>query len=85
MKLFYFGGQKSGKTSCASKRALEIALNKPYYVATYDNSYNDKSMQERIKRHQIERQDDFISLFFSLVNLIHQISFPSTLLPMENT
>lgn len=60
MKLFYFGGQKSGKTSCASKRALELAANKPYYVATYDNSFKDESMHARIKKHQDERQEDFI-------------------------
>ncbi|RXJ53775.1 bifunctional adenosylcobinamide kinase/adenosylcobinamide-phosphate guanylyltransferase [Candidatus Marinarcus aquaticus] len=62
MKLFYFGGQKSGKTSCASKRALQIADNKPYYIATYDNSFNDEAMQERIKKHQEERKEDFICI-----------------------
>ena len=42
MKIFYFGGQKSGKTKAGIKKALELTLDKkPYYVATYDNSYND--------------------------------------------
>ena len=49
MKIFYFGGQKSGKTKAGIKKALELSTHKkPYYVATYDNSYNDSSMQERI-------------------------------------
>jgi adenosylcobinamide kinase/adenosylcobinamide-phosphate guanylyltransferase len=32
---------------------------KPYYVATYDNSFGDDSMQQRIDNHIIERNDDF--------------------------
>ena len=63
MKIFYFGGQKSGKTKAGIKKALELTLDKkPYYVATYDNSYNDSSMQERIDKHIIERSDDFLSI-----------------------
>lgn len=63
MKVFYFGGQKSGKTKAGSKKALELSNeNKPYYVATYDNSYNDSSMQERIDKHLEERKDDFLSI-----------------------
>ena len=63
MKLFYFGGQKSGKTSKASAKAIKLAGNKkPYYVATYDNSYNDKAMSDRIQRHIEERKDDFLSI-----------------------
>lgn len=63
MKIFYFGGQKSGKTSKASAKALEIAGNKkPYYVATYDNSYNDEAMKQRINKHIDERKDDFLSI-----------------------
>ena len=63
MKVFYFGGQKSGKTKAGSKKALELSKDeKPYYVATYDNSYNDTSMQERIDKHLDERKDDFISI-----------------------
>jgi adenosylcobinamide kinase/adenosylcobinamide-phosphate guanylyltransferase len=46
MKIFYFGGQKSGKTKAGIKKALELSKDeKPYYVATYDNSYGDDSMQ----------------------------------------
>ena len=63
MKVLYFGGQKSGKTSAASKKTLELAKNtKPYYVATYDNSYNDSSMQDRIDRHLEERVDEFLTI-----------------------
>ena len=63
MKIFYFGGQKSGKTKAGIKKAMELSTNKkPYYVATYDNSYNDSSMQERINKHIIERSDDFLSI-----------------------
>ncbi len=63
MKIFYFGGQKSGKTRAGIKKALELSLNeKPYYVATYDNSFGDDSMQNRIDKHIIERKEDFITI-----------------------
>ena len=57
MKIFYFGGQKSGKTKAGIKKALELSTNeKPYYVATYDNSFGDNSMQNRIDKHIVERK-----------------------------
>ena len=63
MKVFYFGGQKSGKTKAGIKKALELSKDKkPYYVATYDNSFGDSSMQERIDKHILERKDDFKSI-----------------------
>ncbi len=62
MKSFYFGGQKSGKSSCASKKALMLASSKPYYIATYDNSYEDKAMQDRVNRHIKQRAEDFITI-----------------------
>lgn len=63
MKVFFFGGQKSGKTNAASKKAVELSGNKkPYYVATYDNSYNDSSMQTRIDKHVDDRKEDFLSI-----------------------
>lgn len=63
MKIFYFGGQKSGKTKAGIKKALELAINeKPYYVATYDNSFGDDSMQSRIDKHILERKEDFITI-----------------------
>ena len=62
-KIFYFGGQKSGKTKAGSKKAIELSeFKKPYYVATYDNSYGDISMNERIHKHILERKDDFICI-----------------------
>ena len=62
-KIFYFGGQKSGKTKAGSKKAIELSKDKkPYYVATYDNSYGDTSMNERINRHISDRKDDFICI-----------------------
>lgn len=62
MKILYFGGQKSGKSRLSAKRALELSTNKAYYIATYDNSYNDKQMNERILKHINDRQNDFISI-----------------------
>ncbi|PHO08875.1 bifunctional adenosylcobinamide kinase/adenosylcobinamide-phosphate guanylyltransferase [Malaciobacter canalis] len=62
MKSFYFGGQKSGKSSCASKKALMLASSKPYYIATYDNSYEDKAMQDRVNRHIKQRAEEFITI-----------------------
>ena len=63
MKILYFGGQKSGKTSLAIKKTLETAGTlKPFYVATYLDNYNDSEMKKRIKNHQNERQDDFITI-----------------------
>lgn len=63
MKIFYFGGQKSGKTKAGIKKALELSTNeKPYYVATYDNSFGDYSMQDRINKHILERKEDFITI-----------------------
>ena len=63
MKVFYFGGQKSGKTKAGIKKALELSKDeKPYYVATYDNSFGDDSMSDRISKHIIEREDNFITI-----------------------
>jgi adenosylcobinamide kinase/adenosylcobinamide-phosphate guanylyltransferase len=63
MKILYYGGQKSGKSLLAEKRALELTYDKkPYYIATYDNSYADQEMQERIYKHQWQREAKFISI-----------------------
>lgn len=62
MKILYFGGQKSGKSFLASKKTLELSTNKPYYVATYDNSYNDSSMENRVNKHIKDREDSFITV-----------------------
>jgi len=62
MKILYFGGQKSGKSLIAEKKTLELTDKKPYYIATYDNTYGDNSMQAKIDFHQLQRKDNFISI-----------------------
>ena len=60
MKVLYFGGQKSGKSKLAELKALELSYEKkPIYIATYDNSYDDKEMEKRIYQHHKQRQEDF--------------------------
>ena len=58
-KILYFGGQKSGKSRLAEEKILELSSSKPYYLATYDNSYNDQEMQVRIERHRLQREKKF--------------------------
>jgi len=62
MKILYFGGQKSGKSLLAEQKALELSIGKPHYIATYDNSYGDIEMQERIDTHQDQRESNFITI-----------------------
>ena len=63
MKILYFGGQKSGKTALAIKKSLEVSKDKkPFYIATYLDNYDDNEMKKRIKNHQLERRDDFITI-----------------------
>ena len=62
MKVLYIGGQKSGKSSLAEKKILEISEKKPYYLATYDNSFGDDEMQKRIDCHLGRRDDKFITI-----------------------
>jgi len=63
MKTLYHGGQKSGKSLLAEQKALSLAEEKkPYYIATYDNSYGDSEMQERIETHQSQRKEKFITI-----------------------
>ena len=63
MKTLYYGGQKSGKSLLAEQKAIELAKdNKPYYIATYDNSYGDSEMLERITKHQTQREEAFITI-----------------------
>lgn len=60
MKILYYGGQKSGKSNLAEKKALELASGKkPYYIATYDSSYGDSEMLQRVEKHQLQRVDNF--------------------------
>jgi adenosylcobinamide kinase/adenosylcobinamide-phosphate guanylyltransferase len=60
MKVLYFGGQKSGKSALAEEKTLKLSQNKkPNYIATYDNSYNDKEMSLRILNHKRQRLNSF--------------------------
>ncbi len=63
MFILYFGGQKSGKSKLAEIKARELSKNKkPFYIATYDSSYNDKEMQEKITTHKLQRLNDFVTI-----------------------
>jgi len=63
MKILYYGGQKSGKSRLAEEKALQLSTeNKPYYIATYNNSYADGEMEKRINKHQSQRQKKFITI-----------------------
>ena len=63
MKILYYGGQKSGKSRLAEAKALELTSDeKPYYIATYDNSYADKEMQARLAQHLKQREERFITI-----------------------
>jgi adenosylcobinamide kinase/adenosylcobinamide-phosphate guanylyltransferase len=59
LKILYIGGQKSGKSSLAEKRILSLSTKKPYYIATYDNSFDDKEMQDRVLSHKQRREEFF--------------------------
>lgn len=62
MKILYFGGQKSGKSSLAETKALSLSKSKPNYIATYHDSYADSEMQERIAKHKAQREENFITI-----------------------
>jgi adenosylcobinamide kinase/adenosylcobinamide-phosphate guanylyltransferase len=62
MFVLYFGGQKSGKSKLAEKKAISLAKKskkQPYYIATYDSSYFDVEMQKRVNRHKKQRKNNF--------------------------
>ena len=62
MFVLYFGGQKSGKSKLAEQKAIKLSKTKPYYIATYDNNYGDDEMIQRVQKHQIQREDKFITI-----------------------
>jgi len=63
MKILYFGGQKSGKSKLAEAKTLALSQEKkPYYLATYNNGYQDKEMQDRLLKHQEQRANKFIPI-----------------------
>ncbi len=63
MKVLYYGGQKSGKSHLAEKRALNLAKDKkPYYIATYNSDYSDSEMRNRVLKHKLKRANSFITI-----------------------
>jgi adenosylcobinamide kinase/adenosylcobinamide-phosphate guanylyltransferase len=63
MKVLYFGGQKSGKSLLAEEKTLQLTGNKmPFYLATYNNNYHDDEMNQRVKKHQTQRQTSFLTI-----------------------
>ncbi len=59
MKVLYYGGQKSGKSHLAEEKILSLCSKKPFYIATYDNKYNDSEMHKKIQMHKNRRGDSF--------------------------
>jgi len=65
MFILYFGGQKSGKSKLAEKKAIKLAKRtskKPFYIATYDDSYFDDEMKKRVKAHKKQRKNNFTTI-----------------------
>jgi len=65
MFILYFGGQKSGKSKLAEKKAIKLAKKtkkKPFYIATYDDSYFDDEMKKRVKAHKKQRKNNFTTI-----------------------
>jgi len=60
MKVLFIGGIKSGKSLNAEKYIQKISKAKPVYLATTE--FIDDETQERIKQHQIQRSDNFITV-----------------------
>lgn len=62
-KILYFGGQKSGKSNLAEQKTIQLSnVNMPYYIATYDNSFGDTEMKQRVNKHQNQRENRFITI-----------------------
>jgi len=63
MFILYIGGQKSGKSKLAEQHTLKIKnKKKPYYIATYNDSFKDKQMKQKIKHHLKQRKNKFITI-----------------------
>jgi adenosylcobinamide kinase/adenosylcobinamide-phosphate guanylyltransferase len=70
LKILYYGGQKSGKSRLAEKKALNLAKDrKPYYIATYNSGYGDSEMLKRVSKHKKDRENRFNTIEESL-NLV---------------
>lgn len=72
MKVLYFGGQKSGKSNAATAKVLSLAKHKPFYVATYDNSFDDSAMQDRVDKHQHARKSQ-LQTIEAPINIANQL------------
>lgn len=57
--IFITGGQRSGKSSYAMQKALELSKN-PVYLAT--SRIWDDDFKQRVERHQNDRSDQWINL-----------------------
>ncbi len=60
MKILYFGTQNSGKSILAQDHTIKISKTKPYYIATYNNDFNDDYMNKKINQHNLNRKNNFI-------------------------
>jgi len=61
-KILFFGGQNSGKSELAEEKTLKLSTNKPYYIATYLDEFDDEEMKQKIKKHQKNREENFINI-----------------------
>ena len=64
-KALFIGGIKSGKSKNAELYTLENSNKKPIYLAT--NEFFDDEMKQRILKHQVQREDKFVSIEEPLV------------------
>lgn len=60
MKTLFIGGIKSGKSRNAEYYIKKLSNVKPVYLATTE--FIDEEMQDRINKHQQQREDDFITV-----------------------
>jgi len=56
----FIGGIKSGKSKNAENYILNFATAKPIYLATTE--FVDNEIKEKIKQHQLQRENNFITL-----------------------
>jgi adenosylcobinamide kinase/adenosylcobinamide-phosphate guanylyltransferase len=64
MFVLYIGGQKSGKSKLAQNHTIKLSnRKKPFYIATYDDSFGDKVMKKKIQKHKKMRKNRFKTIF----------------------
>ena len=64
MKALFIGGIKSGKSKNAEEYVLKHSKKKPFYLATTE--FFDDEMSMKVKKHQTQRGDKFITIEESL-------------------